>query len=227
MQLFQQGKDFGTSNSCSQLQDTKEALVRQFVVPLLQGLYKYLYLVATEATEQQRAELFAFCWAVLPYVNLYTPSAATILQSNCLLTNQQPISDSVTTVKTAVEAAYPAMGITCADVGGYVDTDSTGTVYYEGLAPCNDASTGSSSSSSSSDGSLDVGLVVLIVILVLIVVAILVFIGLYYYHRKGAGHMSLDEMNHFEPTGSQDMEEIYGGESSVLSITVDRGEEQI
>ena len=40
--------------------------------------------------------------------------------------------------KTAMEGAYLAMGISCADVGGFVNSTKP-SVYVAGLAPCTDA----------------------------------------------------------------------------------------
>ena len=50
-----------------------------------------------------------------------------------------PTTDYIA-VKAALESTYPALGLSCADVGGYWDSD-TG-AYFDGMEPCNDAPAG-------------------------------------------------------------------------------------
>jgi hypothetical protein len=56
--LFESGRTQydlgGTNKDCSAMETTKEALVKQFTVPLVQGVMKYLYLSDTSGSEKEK-----------------------------------------------------------------------------------------------------------------------------------------------------------------------------
>jgi hypothetical protein len=89
-------------------------------------------------------------------------------------------------VKASLESVYSAIGITCSDVGGFVNT-ATGT-YYSGMEPCKDdsaqASQGAASSSSSSTNMSSSAPIA--IALIIIVLAFFLFLGglLGYCYRK-------------------------------------------
>ena len=58
--LFAAGRDMQPGFQCSAMESTKEALVKQFTIPLVQGVIKYLYLAKTSQSEKEKAELWAF-----------------------------------------------------------------------------------------------------------------------------------------------------------------------
>ena len=138
--LFKQGKIYGNDLRCTDLDFTKEDLVTQFMIPMIQGVYKYLYLVSVENSEEQRANLYSFCTALLPYVNTFSPSVAATLKANCDLTSSPTIPDGPGVIKAALESLYSSMRINCAVMGGFVDGISSGgiTVYHDGMEPCED-----------------------------------------------------------------------------------------
>jgi hypothetical protein len=137
MALFSYGRDLVPGFKCSALESVKESLVKQFTIPLVQGVIKHLYLATTGKSEKEKAELWAFSAALLPFINHYSSSAAATLRKNSYILNANAVSDGVASVKASLEVVYPAMGITCLDVGGYLDTASTST-YVSGMEPCID-----------------------------------------------------------------------------------------
>jgi hypothetical protein len=52
--LFALGRDMAPKFQCSAMETTKEALVKQFTVPLVQGVMKYLYLADTNGSEKEK-----------------------------------------------------------------------------------------------------------------------------------------------------------------------------
>ena len=136
--LFASGSDMQASFQCSAMESAKESLVKLFAVPFIQGIIQYLYLSKTGGLEKSKAELWSFAAALLPLMNYYSPAAAKVLYENSYILNVDTVPLGYAATKTAMEGAYLAMGISCADVGGYVSaTESSG--YVAGLAPCTDA----------------------------------------------------------------------------------------
>ena len=135
--LFASGRDMQASLQCSAMSVVKESLVKQFTVPLVQGVLQYIYLVKTQNLEKQRAELWSFSAALLPLLNYYSPTAASTLYSNSFIRNSAVVPSGYAAVKASLESAYVSMGISCADVGGYV-SPSNSSEYTYGMEPCND-----------------------------------------------------------------------------------------
>eukprot|EP01041_Mallomonas_annulata_P007436 gene7436-15212_t len=178
-ELFERGQDYSVSLSCTDLEVTKEDIVEQFMVPLLQGTLRYLYLANTQGTEAQRAELWGFAAAVLPYVDYYSPTVAKKLYDNSNILNTKPVPDGYAEVKYALETIYSNMGITCADIGGLVSTAySTG--YIPGMAPCNSGAS-ITSSSKKSEAIPDYGIALLVIFFVFGLIGLIV--GLVFYCR--------------------------------------------
>ena len=137
--LFATGSGLQSTFQCSAMESVKESLVKQFTVPFIQAIIQYLYLSKTQGLEKQKAELWSFSAAFLPFLNYYSPSAAKVLYENSYILNVDTVPLGYAETKLSLEGAYLAMGITCADVGGYVSaTDASG--YVTGLAPCTDSS---------------------------------------------------------------------------------------
>ena len=178
--LFDMGSSYQAAGRCSNLVTVKESLVKQFTVPVIQGIMQYLYQSETAATadlkEKARAELWSFTAAVLPLVNSYSPSVAATLLSNTKITNVDTVPSGRAAVKAALESVYGAIGITCTDVGGFYNSD--GKAYYEGMSPCTDSSTVTQLSAPSSTRSANMTASAPIAIALIIIVLILfLFLG--------------------------------------------------
>ena len=138
--LFAEGSSYQRGGRCDSLKTTKEALVRQFTVPLMQSMMQYLYLSPRDNSEKAKAELYSFSFALLPLINLYNPRVAALLKRNSNIKNLVTVPDGYRRVKAEVESVYGAIGITCSDVGGYKDK-TTATGYAPDMQPCVDSST--------------------------------------------------------------------------------------
>ena len=139
-ELFAEGSDYQRVGRCENLKANKEALVRQFTVPLMQGMMQYLYQAPTDNSEKSKAELWSFAFALLPLIDLYDKNVAKLLRDNSYIRNVNPVPDGYVKVKAAVESVYPAIGITCTDVGGFKDKKAA-SGYAPDMQPCVDSST--------------------------------------------------------------------------------------
>jgi hypothetical protein len=135
--LFSEGSNYRKAGQCANLVTVKEAIVKQMTVPLMQGVMQYLYLSKTGGSEKSKAELWSFASSLLPLISEYSPSVATTLYNNAYIKNVVTVPDGYQAVKASLESVYGAIGISCSDVGGWVDkTTSTG--YATGMDPCSD-----------------------------------------------------------------------------------------
>lgn len=190
--LFNAGKEYQLTLQCNQLESTKEAIVTKMAIPLIQATFRYLYLADLQETEKERAELWAFAAAVLPYINYFDADTAAMVRANSEITNQVTVPSGYAEVKQAIESQYSAMGITCADVGGLVSvTSSTG--YFAGMEPCSDASTtgGSTSNGGDDDSIPDYGIALLVILLTFAVLGSI--FAIYYYRKSSELHIRLNE----------------------------------
>ena len=135
--LFSQGSNYQKAGQCANLVTTKEAIVKQMTVPLFQGVMQYLYLSKTTGLEKAKAELWSFASSLLPLINKYSPTVAATLKNNAYIKNAVTVPDGYQAVKASLESVYGAIGISCSDVGGWVDL-STSTGYATGMDPCSD-----------------------------------------------------------------------------------------
>jgi hypothetical protein len=179
LDLFAAGRDMVPGFQCSGMETTKEALVKQFAVPLVQGVLKYFFLADTSSSEKEKAELWAFAAAILPMVSHYNPSAAVSLRANSYILNPISVPSGFVSAKASLEAAYPAMGLSCAEVGGYV-SQSDSSRYAYGMEPCSDASTqtqGVRSNARTIDSTTpaEAGVIVLAVVLFILLLSLLVY----------------------------------------------------
>ena len=161
--------------------------MKQFAIPLIQGTLRYLYLVDTQGTESQRAELWSFAAAILPYINYYAPDVATKVKANSLITNTNLVPSGYAEVKYSLESAYEAMGITCRDIGGLVSTAySTG--YIPGMVSCESKPTSMSSNSKKTAEIPDYGIALLVIFFVLFVIGVVVatscWCRAHHFHEK-------------------------------------------
>jgi hypothetical protein len=128
---------------CGLARKTKERIVRQMFVPLIQGTLRYAYItgVQPDATQKSEAEGAAFAAAVLPMVHSCNEDDAQTIYDN--MKTGQANTAQFLAVKEAFERNYDCLGITCKDVGGYWNSGDQ--VYFEGADPCGSGDSGDSS----------------------------------------------------------------------------------
>jgi hypothetical protein len=171
--LFASGRDMVPDFQCSAMESTKESLVKQFTIPLVQGVMKYLYLSDTNNSEKEKAELWAFAAALLPFVNHYSPSAAATLKANSYILNPVTVPAGFISAKASLESAYSSMGMSCAEVGGY-RSSSDNSKYAHGMEPCSDNPKKKSLLDMAISNAL-IGVVVLVVILFLVLLSLALY----------------------------------------------------
>ena len=136
MDQFSLGNFQLQSGNCEGARKTKERVAQLMFIPMIQGALRYAYKVdKLQGGEKEKAEGAAFIAAVLPAVHAASPSAASTIYNNMKV---GATSTNASEVKKAFESVYPAMGISCADVGGLWNEAEKN--YYAGMAPCADAS---------------------------------------------------------------------------------------
>jgi hypothetical protein len=127
-----------------------DGIVDQMTVPLIQGMLKYAYKAdpANEggvcktgsdagSCDKAWAEGWAFAAAVLPrlaYCSTKTNAVAKMVKDNIDVTVTAGMKDGYVKFKEQVESLYACMGVTCADVGAFQNSDGV----YAGMAACID-----------------------------------------------------------------------------------------
>merc|ERR1719157_328311 len=128
--LFATGRDLLQQGHCAKVRPVVEQIVSLMTVPLVQGTLRYAYKVGNVAGDQSAknaAEGSTFAATVLPMVNYCHAASATIVANHMKFgltfdaagENPTPIASvpDFAKVKSALEAVYPCLGITCAHVG--------------------------------------------------------------------------------------------------------------
>jgi hypothetical protein len=136
MEMFQAGQESLSSLDCETAAEAKAQITDLMVVPLVQGLLRDAYYVDKQDIVDDRADASGatYAAAVLPFVHACNQNDARIIHNNMGIgQSDKPNFDNV---KAAFERNYACMGISCADIGGLINS-STGD-YYEDAAPCDD-----------------------------------------------------------------------------------------
>ncbi len=118
LKLFNKGKMQLNEKDCSGLLETKNDIVKQMIVPLVQGVMRYILLTDSSQTlGKAQAEGWAFLKAVLPIVDRCNATAADQLVSNFGPKANPPMADGVDAVANSLFSTLKCMGINCDDVG--------------------------------------------------------------------------------------------------------------
>jgi hypothetical protein len=139
--LYQLGLDQIISGDCSGAAATKDSMVPQMTIPLIQGTLKYLYKkdiqygnASGTSSGKEWAEAYAFAISALPMVyNCSPPVAMAMINASGMDTVMDGVFGDL---KTSIESTYSCMGITCNDVGAYgsywsiCSDDSTAATVY-------------------------------------------------------------------------------------------------
>lgn len=153
---FDAGKQNFMLGKCDETSKSLAKITSMMAVPLVQGTIRYAHIIGQEAglTDKAEAEGATFAAAVLPILHACSPEAASVVYNN-MKTGSGAAKDFAA-VKKAFEDNYDCMGITCAQVGGYLKAD--GETYFEGAEPCGNAgATTESSANGSGSSTLEIG----------------------------------------------------------------------
>merc|ERR1740117_130064 len=157
--LFAQGRDLLHAGTCSGVRPVVDQIVSLMTVPLVQGTLRYAWKVGqtggvdnklADQSAKNAAEGSTFAAAVLPLVHACDAAAAKVVSDNmkfgaAVYTATTAESDSEYTsgtkpdtgaVKAALEKTYTCLGITCAHVGGLLN--SAKTAAEAGMETCTD-----------------------------------------------------------------------------------------
>ena len=122
-------------NSCSELEATKESIVAQMKVPLLQGMNRYAHAVSVgraTASEDDMARAHTFAAERTPLLETCDTHTAAAVASSLALFNATEIKEGKSLPRgfghhlKAVERTYACLGVSCADVGCLVEDLATG-----------------------------------------------------------------------------------------------------
>jgi len=129
---FMTGKAQIEAGNCDNLRPIADIISKHFFIPIIQGVLKYAWssAQADTATLKIRAEAATFMAAVVPRVYACNEDDGDTLYQNLKIGSASTDFDAV---KEALEANYQCMGITCADIGGWLMADST-SLYRTGFA---------------------------------------------------------------------------------------------
>lgn len=131
---FTAGKDALLQGDCDGAEAVAMDISELIYVPLIQGVLRYAFKVATATTgEKGQGEGAAFALGILPRVYAESPAAAQIIYDQ-MGVNRNPVVD-YNEVKEAFESVYDGMGIDCGLVGGYLN-DSGGFYTSPDTSPC-------------------------------------------------------------------------------------------
>ena len=175
------------SGDCNGVAEELLKFVTQMTIPPLQGMIRYFYLAdpmvnggsCTDGVctyDKSWAEGWAFAAAVLPQIDRCDKSVAQLVNDNINVDGvETPMKDGYEYVKAWVETTYECLGLTCADVGEYQDSNG---VVFPGMDACMEpvsppVSPGGSKSKKSSNKST----LIIIIVVVVVAVALLVFVA--------------------------------------------------
>lgn len=203
--------------TCNSMYSYKNAIVKQGLVPLVQGTLRYLYKTDAKVTggspsNKELGELWAFATGILPLVNNVDSDVGSALYDRAW---NQGTSYTFEDMKTMLEATYSGLGITCADVGSLCDTATATsaeicTPYSDGTtswdtAACSD-SAGTGGEGGGDDNHMPAFGIALIVIFAIAAIGG-IFAALYMCNKSSFKPLGVNEGGQAELTG--------GGFSSV------------
>ena len=109
------------------------------LVGLVQGTLREAYEVAFDPDGHGKVEVaegWAFAAPLLPLIAECDASVGETIHANMWLNADVNVKDGFAAVKSAIEAVYGCLGITCAEVGGMLGDDGE---YLAGFEPCGTA----------------------------------------------------------------------------------------
>lgn len=130
-------RHLGEEKDCIESERKKKHVVRNMIVPLIQGALRYAHMRQNESPPSNRTVAEGAVWAasVLPWINYCSDEDAHTIHENLKISPADTKVDFAA-VKMAFENTYKCLGISCAQVGGLWDVEKG--AYREDAAPCSD-----------------------------------------------------------------------------------------
>jgi Notch-like protein len=129
-ELWNEGQEQILAGDCDGARATTDAYAKLWIQPLIQGTMSYAYEVgAMGGGEKEAAEGAVFMAAVVPAIHMHNADAASVIYENMKF----GATPDYKAVKEAFESVYDDIGVTCEEIGGFMNEDGT---YYEGMEPC-------------------------------------------------------------------------------------------
>ena len=135
--LFASGRDLLQQGSCSDVRPLVDQIVSLMTVPLVQGALRSAYknsAAGGDASSKNAAKGATFAAAMLPLVYQCSSKSAATVSDNLKLGLFPATPPDFGAVKSALEDVYACLSITCAQVGGLIDTSSGAA--YAGAEAC-------------------------------------------------------------------------------------------
>ena len=135
--LFALGNYQLTSGNCPAARTTVQKIAQKMYIPMIQGSMCYAHKVEKlQGGEKEAAKGAVFAAAVLPRIHAASPEAAKTIYD---ILRVGASATDFKAVKSAFESVYPALGLSCGEMGGlWNEAEKT---YYAGMEPCVDIST--------------------------------------------------------------------------------------
>lgn len=132
--LFKEGNEELSKGNCGAVEPVVEKIIALMSVPMIQGAQRYAWRVANEDTdlEKKNAEGLIFTMAILPRVSACDAKAADILLEQMQVKTEYDTDFPL--VKSTFESVYKCMKVTCAHIGGLLNSDD----YHPDAMPCDD-----------------------------------------------------------------------------------------
>mmetsp|Transcript_25728 Transcript_25728/g.30313 ORF Transcript_25728/g.30313 Transcript_25728/m.30313 type:complete len:572 (-) Transcript_25728:155-1870(-) len=134
LRLFEMGKSQVMNKECGAAKLTVRSITKHMYIPLIQGTLRYAYVLDRDSSHgnKEAAEGAVFAASVLPRIHSANATSAQTIYDNMKV---GATSTSFLAVKRAFESVYPGLGISCAKIGGVVNSVGD---YKTDARPCAD-----------------------------------------------------------------------------------------
>ena len=131
---FVEGKLKLTEDECGSAEVNAEKIKSQMLIPLIQGLLHNAYQIDNlfDQNEITRGEVSGYAAALLPSINNCDKNVAATIHND--LAPGQADESSFEVVKYNLERIYGCLGVSCSQVGGFLQP--SGTSYWKKAEPC-------------------------------------------------------------------------------------------
>ena len=147
---FKKGRIGLTQGDCDgAVRDSYYNIIHLMRVPWIQGVLRAAFLLSSSSVsgsddatiiEEERGRGAAYLAALLPDLHNCSPSAAKTVYDQLKIVDSdvddRPQRPDYEVVRNALEHQFECLRVTCDDVGGYLNSQTGGTKYFEATRPC-------------------------------------------------------------------------------------------